>query len=441
MTDMNGVSAESNVDEKPSGGRASRKRRSILLSAALVIVLGVAGFVVVDRSGDTSRQGTVTSGHYWRDVSVGFDHMLGLDQAGHAWAWGENDRGQLGDGTTTAHANPAMVSGGHSFKSIEAGDEFSVGLDTGGKIWTWGGNYDHQLGEGADLVYERLVPGEVARPSSRGPITFPIPTYTQISAGAHHVVALDENGRAYAWGSNRSGEVGVGEMSISDVGVSGQCVSESDGVDAPMRVKDDADLVLNMRFSVISAGANFTVGITKDTNSLFAWGSQIGTYLGLGTDYQTRDKVCQPRRVSKLTTDGNPDQNFTSVAAGEVGYMTRGASGSYFVSGPDTTSSKAKSTTHFSSYTAGKLIAGVMDNGKIQIAFGWHGDVVVPGGNSSFTKVRTYQLESSPNTTNFSDFQRFAAIDDKGRIWVFDELVNENTMDDQVVLTRVPDPS
>ncbi len=122
--------------------------------------------------------------------------------------------------------------------------------------------------------------------------------------------------------------------------------------------------------------------------------------------------------------------------------MTRGKSGKYFVSGPDTASSKAISTTHFSSYAAGKLIAGVMDNGKIRIAFGWHGDVAVPGGNSSFTKVRTYQLESSPNNvTNFSDFQRFAAIDDKGRIWVFDELVNENNHDDEVVLTQVPDPS
>jgi len=48
MTDMNGVSAGSNIDDKSSGPRASRMRRSILLSAALVIVLGVAGFIAVN---------------------------------------------------------------------------------------------------------------------------------------------------------------------------------------------------------------------------------------------------------------------------------------------------------------------------------------------------------------------------------------------------------
>ncbi|AKL73138.1 Regulator of chromosome condensation (RCC1) repeat [Actinobacteria bacterium IMCC26256] len=129
MTDMNGVSAGSNIDDKSSGSRASRMRRSILVSAALVIVLGVAGFVAVDRSGDTSRQGTIATGHYWIDVSVGQDHMLGIDQSGNAWAWGKNDRGQLGDGTTAAHAGPVMVSGGHKFQMIEAGGKFSVGLD------------------------------------------------------------------------------------------------------------------------------------------------------------------------------------------------------------------------------------------------------------------------------------------------------------------------
>ena len=48
MTDLNSVSAGSNIDDKSSGSRASRKRRSILVSAALVIVLGVAGFVAIN---------------------------------------------------------------------------------------------------------------------------------------------------------------------------------------------------------------------------------------------------------------------------------------------------------------------------------------------------------------------------------------------------------
>ena len=48
MTDLNGVSAGSNGEEKPSGSRASRMRRSILVSAALAIVLAAAGFVAIN---------------------------------------------------------------------------------------------------------------------------------------------------------------------------------------------------------------------------------------------------------------------------------------------------------------------------------------------------------------------------------------------------------
>ncbi len=140
MTDMNGISFGSKFEEKPRGDRASRARRMRMVATALLFVTGVAGFISVGRSNEPSRQGTINGGHYWKDVSVGANHMLGIDQSGNAWAWGENDRGQLGDGTTPTHTAPAMVSGGgYIFKSIEAGDSFSVGLDTADKIWTWGG--------------------------------------------------------------------------------------------------------------------------------------------------------------------------------------------------------------------------------------------------------------------------------------------------------------
>jgi len=34
---------------------------------------------------------------------------IGLTTSGDAYCWGSNDAGQLGDGTTTYHANPVPV--------------------------------------------------------------------------------------------------------------------------------------------------------------------------------------------------------------------------------------------------------------------------------------------------------------------------------------------
>jgi len=70
MTDLNGVSTGSNGEEKPSGPRASRMRRSILLSAALVIVLGIAGFVAVNsnQSKKSLSGAVVTSNSTYKNV-------------------------------------------------------------------------------------------------------------------------------------------------------------------------------------------------------------------------------------------------------------------------------------------------------------------------------------------------------------------------------------
>ena len=45
----------------------------------------------------------------WASVSLGTVHSLALRQDGSLWAWGYNDRGQLGDGTTTNRAVPVPV--------------------------------------------------------------------------------------------------------------------------------------------------------------------------------------------------------------------------------------------------------------------------------------------------------------------------------------------
>lgn len=76
------------------------------------------------------------------DVAAGVDHNLALDSNGYLWAWGRNDQGQLGDGTTTNAVHPIQIFRGHKFKSISAGNQCSAAIDEDGYLYGWGGAYN-----------------------------------------------------------------------------------------------------------------------------------------------------------------------------------------------------------------------------------------------------------------------------------------------------------
>ena len=55
---------------------------------------------------------------------------------GTLWAWGDNSRGQLGDGTKTSRNQLVRV--GSGYQDVAAGWGFTIGLKSDGSIWAWG---------------------------------------------------------------------------------------------------------------------------------------------------------------------------------------------------------------------------------------------------------------------------------------------------------------
>ena len=111
--------------------------RGATLVAALTLV--VAGAAPVAASGNNYVQ-----------ISASGDHTCGLTSRGAAYCWGDNDYGQLGDGTTTNSEDdgPQAVIGGLKFASISAGDDYTCGLTSRGAAYCWGRNWYGQLGDG-----------------------------------------------------------------------------------------------------------------------------------------------------------------------------------------------------------------------------------------------------------------------------------------------------
>lgn len=97
------------------------------------------------------------------DLAGGSDAWCGLTADGVAWCWGANDRGQLGDGTTTPRVEAAPVSSVVRFTSIAAGAKRTCGSTSIGEVWCWGW-------EGGSAENVELTPARIDAPGVVGPV-------------------------------------------------------------------------------------------------------------------------------------------------------------------------------------------------------------------------------------------------------------------------------
>jgi alpha-tubulin suppressor-like RCC1 family protein len=129
-------------------------------------------------------------------ISAGFAHTCGILTSNAAVCWGENENGQLGNGSTTDAVAPIAVSGGFQFKSISAGYRHTCAITTAGAAYCWGDNALGQLGDGTTT--DRFTPRAVS-----GGLTF-----MSISAGDTFSCGVTTAGVAYCWGDNEYGQLG-----------------------------------------------------------------------------------------------------------------------------------------------------------------------------------------------------------------------------------------
>lgn len=131
----------------------------------------------------------------------GYYHSLALAADGTVWAWGGNEFGQLGTGTTDAAPTPVQVPGLTSIVFIAAGWYHSLAIRSDGTLWAWGANFSNQLGDGTTA--NRLSPFQVPG----------LADVASVFAGASHNLAVLENGSLYVWGSGNYGMLGLGDTS------------------------------------------------------------------------------------------------------------------------------------------------------------------------------------------------------------------------------------
>jgi hypothetical protein len=121
-------------------------------------------------------------------IGAGLSHNCALIASGRAYCWGENQSGQLGDGSTVTRAVAVPVAGGLTFAQLTVGASHSCGLTAAGDLYCWGGNFWGELGDGSTV--SRSTPVRAA----------PGLKFTQAVAGSQVTCGLTAAGDVYCWG-------------------------------------------------------------------------------------------------------------------------------------------------------------------------------------------------------------------------------------------------
>jgi alpha-tubulin suppressor-like RCC1 family protein len=132
-----------------------------------------------------------------RQVSVNDGSGLALLTDGTVRSWGLNNFGQLGDGTLTDRSAPVTVAGLSGVAQVSAGHFHALAVKFDGTVWAWGSDVAGELGDGVPSTFS-AVPQQV--PGLTG--------FVQVAGGSFDSMALRNDGTVWAWGANDHYQLG-----------------------------------------------------------------------------------------------------------------------------------------------------------------------------------------------------------------------------------------
>jgi len=132
-------------------------------------------------------------------IAAGRQDAYALGANGVVYAWGANNAGQLGDGTTAERDVPGAVALTSSATAVWAGGGQAFAATSRG-LMAWGDNTTGQLGTGG--FFDNLVPEPVALPAGTSVVA--------VSSPGVSTLILTSAGAVFAVGGNLFGQLGDG---------------------------------------------------------------------------------------------------------------------------------------------------------------------------------------------------------------------------------------
>ncbi|MBS1970352.1 MAG: hypothetical protein JSU04_08585 [Bdellovibrionales bacterium] len=206
-----------------------------------------------------------------------FSHTLAVKSDGTLWAWGDNSKGQLGDGTTVSKSSPIQIGTDTNWAYVNGTWGLnSFAIKTDGTLWSWGYNAAASAGMlGDGTIVNKSSPIQV------GALT----NWSKINVGFGHVLALKTDGTLWAWGLNSSGQLGNGLFAAKS---------------SPIQIG------VGTNWMTLGTAGYGSLALKTD-GTLWSWGSNSYGELGLG-DTNDRSVPTQVGTSTWTALDSSLDQ-------------------------------------------------------------------------------------------------------------------------------------
>lgn len=198
----------------------------------------------------------------WTMASKGTLHGLAI-KSGTLWSWGYNGDGQLGISVTQNRSTPVQVGTETDWTWISGAEADTIGIRSDGSIWHWGSSTAEFNFSGISNPSQRLSPIRIGS----------LNTWSKVELSEQGVIALQTDGKLWAWGRPYKGALGIVVISPKQLG---SLTTWSD----------------------IAAGGYHTVALQTD-GTLWNWGSNSDGQMGKSGTYEA-DAL--PVKVGTLTT-------------------------------------------------------------------------------------------------------------------------------------------
>jgi alpha-tubulin suppressor-like RCC1 family protein len=295
-----------------AGGHTFATISTAYANTCAVTVQGVGycwGSNGVGQLGDGTRTNRtvptpVATSQTFTSISTNNGATCGLTPSGDAYCWGANKSGMVGAGAVSCGSEgctaPLKVSGNLTFASVSVGAYTTCGRTTSGRTYCWGGNVFGELGigtaTGPEVCPDPYVVSTLVPPGGSACSMVPLELTGGIAlravyAGGFFTCGLDDDGQAYCWGANNTGEFGNGTKSSF----------------SPNSVPTAA--APGYRFSLLDTGNQRLCGVTL-TGEAYCWGLAL---YGAGCG----ETSCAGSTTPSLVPGGNA---FTSITGGKGGH-------------------------------------------------------------------------------------------------------------------------
>jgi len=221
-------------------------------------------------------------GTTWAKIYSSNIYTAAIKTDGTLWAWGSNDKGQLGQNERNVHySSPAQIPGTTWAHVASGGENKLLATKTDGTLWGWGSGGQGGLGQNTSYpsgVYVFSSPVQI--PGT----TWDVSADYKIANGDYNTAAIKTDGTMWVFGSNAYGQLGLNERTPFAQG----------GFSSPVQLPGTT-------WKSVSATYGYSVSATKTDGTLWQWARNRAT---VGGAYYGDDVAQDSYRSSPVQLPG-----------------------------------------------------------------------------------------------------------------------------------------